>query len=70
MNLLTKIITNYIEDTINLKVLEDKVLLLMETQEDELLDDILEDIAYTTKEKTDEDLMCEKELKEKLKRFL
>lgn len=70
MNLLTKIITNYIEGSINLKVFEDRILLLMETQGEESLDAILEDIAYTTKGKANKDLISEKELKEKLKRFL
>lgn len=70
MNLLTKIITNYIEGSINLKVFEDRILLIMETQGEESLDTILEDIAYTTKGKANKDLISEKELKEKLKRFL
>ena len=70
MNKLKTVINNYINNISTLKTFEDNVLLLMESQEDELLDDILEDIAYTTKGKLSKDLMSEEALKEKLGEYL
>lgn len=70
MNKLKTVINNYINNISTLKTFEDNILLLMESQEDELLDDILEDIAYTTKEKLSKDLMSEETLKEKLREYL
>lgn len=70
MNKLKTVINNYINNISTLKTFEDNILLLMESQEDELLDDILEDIAYTTKGKLSKDLMSEETLKEKLREYL
>lgn len=70
MSKLKTVINNYINNISTLKTFEDNILLLMESQEDELLDDILEDIAYTTKGKANKDLMSEDELKERLKEYL
>lgn len=70
MNKLKTVINNYINNISTLKTFEDNILLLMESQEDELLDDILEDIAYTTKGKHSKDLINEEALKEKLREYL
>lgn len=70
MNKLKEVINNYINNISTLKTFEDNILLLMETQDDELLDDIIEDIAYTTKGKLSKDLMNEDELKKKLRKYL
>lgn len=70
MNKLKTVINNYINNISTLKTFEDNILLLMESQENELLDNILEDIAYTTKGEPSKDLMSEEVLKEKLKEYL
>lgn len=70
MNELKEVINNYINNITSLKVFEDSILLLMETQDNELLDTILEDIAYTTNSKSDKNLMSEYELKKKLRKYL
>lgn len=70
MNEVKEIINNYINSIITLKIFEDRIVTLMETKEDEVLDDILEDIAYTTKGKVTSGLISENELKEKLKEYL
>ena len=66
MNKLKTVINNYINNISTLKTFEDNILLLMESQENELLDDIL----YTTKGKLSKDLMSEEALKEKLREYL
>lgn len=70
MNELKEIISNYINNIITLKIFEDRIVALMETKEDEVLDDILEDIAYTSKGEITKDLISEDELREKLKEYL
>lgn len=70
MKELKDIINDYTNDTITLKIFEDDILALMKIEEDELLDDILEDIAYTSTGKSNQNLMSEKELKKKLKEYL
>ena len=70
MNKSKEVINNYINNISTLKIFEDNILLLMETQDSELLDNILEDIAYTTNGKSDKNLMSEDELKKKLKKYL
>ena len=70
MNEIKEVINNYINNITTLKAFEDSILLLMETKEDEILDEILEDIAYTSTGKPDKDLMSEDELKEMLKEYL
>lgn len=70
MNTLKEIINSYINNISTLKTFEDNIIKLMESKDDGLLDDILEDIAYTSTEKSDKDLMSEDELKEKLKEYL
>lgn len=70
MNELKEVINSYINNLMTLKIFEDRIVALMETQDNELLDDILEDIAYTTTGKTDKKLLSEEQLKEKLKEYL
>ena len=70
MNEIKEVINNYINNITTLKAFEDSILLLMETKDDEMLDEILEDIAYTSVVNPNKDLMSEDELKEKLKEHL
>ncbi len=70
MNEIKEVINNYINNITTLKAFEDSILLLMETKDDEMLDEILEDIAYTSVGNPNKDLMSEDELKEKLKEHL
>ena len=70
MNELKEVINSYINNLMTLKIFEDRIVTLMETQGNELLDDILEDIAYTTLGKANKKLLSEEQLKEKLKEYL
>lgn len=70
MNALKEVINNYINNIITLKTFEDRIITLMETQEDELLDVILEDIAYTSTGEISAGLISEDTLKKKLKEYL
>jgi len=70
MNELKEIINSYIDNSITLKTFEDRITTLMEIKEDEVLDDILEDIAYTTTGNIDKKLLSEEQLKEKLKKII
>nr|DAK00257.1 MAG TPA: hypothetical protein [Bacteriophage sp.] len=70
MNELKEVINSYINNLMTLKIFEDRIVSLMETQDNELLDDILEDIAYTTTGEIDKKLLSEEQLKEKLREYL
>ena len=70
MNELKEVINSYINNLMTLKIFEDRIVTLMETQGNELLDDILEDIVYTTLGKANKKLLSEEQLKEKLKEYL
>lgn len=70
MNELKEVINSYINNLMTLKIFEDRIVSLMETQDNELLDDILEDIAYTTTGEKDKKLLSEEQLKEKLREYL